>query len=610
MKYEEIQSMKSKAVSFVDVYRNYYNGNLKDEDILNNVTQSYWQSMYLSKQRMNNLGIVADTEIENDNRGIVETASVDSDGKSSIGTFKQPVKIRKRYYQNGNLIGKKDQTKLNVISVIKSNSNNKGYACPNCGNFSSIESYIDGCDYCGSKFEVGDFDEKVSAFNIEEDTNRKSKTAIKRVFASIGCVLAAMIFIVVAFIALLIINIYTGTEYSDKTGTQLSLVFLGAYKLIPVMFWIGVAFVVIFGFLGLKYLRYSFNRVEKNNALHELKGMVKKFSAEKFASELEYKLRNIHYAEKAEEINAFASFDTAQIANYYTDVIDCNLEKVTFLSSKRVQNQEYDIVFKVRANLALTRFVNGKIKEEAEKVILLITAKEEVLDNDIAAVRMHKCSGCGMNISLLNGGICEYCGNALDYKQYSFIISGYYSNIREENSKVANSVSYVDNQKIIFGNQKVRSITAKLRIKIALFLVAAFALSATIFYLNTKDYLYVLMHYDEYAEIITNSFDEIQKVHDVVDTVELTDEKIDSFTYEYKYKGNLEFAFKNYRKYMDEEGFELFINSPEKKLFYRHAEFGEEIGFDLYQCIVFERVKNEFKVTFEIYEHDDLFEDD
>lgn len=49
-------------------------------------------------------------------------------------------------------------------------------ACPNCGNMGEISSYINGCDYCNSRFQVEDLEEKISSYMITEDNKEKVKT--------------------------------------------------------------------------------------------------------------------------------------------------------------------------------------------------------------------------------------------------------------------------------------------------------------------------------------------------------------------------------------------------------------------------------------------------
>lgn len=58
--------------------------------------------------------------------------------------------------------------------------------CPNCGHEGKLTSYIDGCDACGAKFLVSDFETKVSGFSLEEDARQKSISNFMKAGAVVG----------------------------------------------------------------------------------------------------------------------------------------------------------------------------------------------------------------------------------------------------------------------------------------------------------------------------------------------------------------------------------------------------------------------------------------
>ena len=45
--------------------------------------------------------------------------------------------------------------------------------CPNCGNATTRENLIDGCDYCGTKFTVEDLEDRVNDFRIMVELSKK-----------------------------------------------------------------------------------------------------------------------------------------------------------------------------------------------------------------------------------------------------------------------------------------------------------------------------------------------------------------------------------------------------------------------------------------------------
>lgn len=64
--------------------------------------------------------------------------------------------------------------------------------CPNCGHEGRLSSYIDGCDACGAKFLVSDFETKVSGFSLEEDAKQKSIFNFIKAGVTVGIVAVAL----------------------------------------------------------------------------------------------------------------------------------------------------------------------------------------------------------------------------------------------------------------------------------------------------------------------------------------------------------------------------------------------------------------------------------
>lgn len=73
--------------------------------------------MYLSRQRLIKNDIRIDMDIASDNRNNIEQVDFSDDGKNQGGTFKEPIKIRKRYIRNGRKISEK-MKKISLTSVI------------------------------------------------------------------------------------------------------------------------------------------------------------------------------------------------------------------------------------------------------------------------------------------------------------------------------------------------------------------------------------------------------------------------------------------------------------------------------------------------------------
>ncbi len=591
------EKMWDKAYGFRQVYKEYYEGNLSDENITSKVTQPFWQSMYLSRKRLRDNGIHIDMDIENENKGNIEQVDFSDDGKSQVGTFKEPIKIRKRYVKNGHKIYEKTGKKIGLTSVITSHREGEEVNCPNCGHLASIDSYIDGCDYCGSKFQVEDFNEKVSSYSIEEDTDKKSKGLLKKIFFVLGGTMAIAAAAAILPIVILVVGLITGL--GDGTGSfGMGIVLMSGYYLVPAFILIIIIYGILVVILYNAYIKNSYRRIEQSQALKTINFRCPNFSAEKFASNLEYKLRNIHFAQNANEVNAFASFELSQVISHYNNVIECNIEKLKFLE---VTAKGDLILFKVKVKMKLTKLWGDKIKEETEQVILNISLKNIVNNYDESNIIMYKCENCGSTVSLLNGGVCEYCGTKMDYSKYSFIIDSYYSNCDEKE---------IINERVKFGNKKYKNPAKQVKLRVAMFIIAALLLAGGVLYINCRNYFYVVFHYDELMQVAMDYYEKVPRIEDVSDNVKLVNKNNDEFVekYTYSYDNNIEEAVNNYKEELKKQGYTLYINEKSNVVMAKLTDIGHYADMEVYHIIRIKGGNGELTITFEIGEFDEIYD--
>lgn len=55
-----------------------------------------------------------------------------------------------------------------LLDVIESVHSQNEYSCPCCGNMDVIESFFNGCKYCGSQFNFEDFQSKVNQVRFRD----------------------------------------------------------------------------------------------------------------------------------------------------------------------------------------------------------------------------------------------------------------------------------------------------------------------------------------------------------------------------------------------------------------------------------------------------------
>ncbi len=561
LKYKTKKEMLAKASSFLNVQNQYFNNQINDSEITEITTQPFWQSLHLSKKRLNEKGLVSETTTDKVSKPMTFVYDA-SNSHSEIGLFRQPIKEHKKIYSGGQLIYNKKDDKLISVSAIKAEGDEENACCPNCGNLGKISSYIDGCDYCCSKFTVTDFEEKISAFCLVENTPKKVLHIFKKLALVIGIMAAVFSFLSIASIIVAIILNMTGVSSALETASLV--IFMIATELSP-LFWkvfmyTGILFAVIL-ILAFIPLGRRINNAKIVNA------KIDNFSPEDFTQNLEFKLRNIHFASDAKEVNAYATFDLARVIANYKDVIECSLSKLTF---KKVQKQNNMYYIDADLICSLTKYHSDKIRIESEKIAITMSAPEDLQSQNLDSIHCYHCPNCASTISLLNGGVCDYCGTKLDYSKYSWMIEKY-----ESKGKVANPFS------------KIKWLL------LAIYTIVFIAISAIILSANA-DTLFQLAHYDECVEYCYDTFDTVSMMHEVVPGV-LLDISTDDSTlrtcfYSTANSGLTAMeAAKAYCQYLSNEGFHLkdktdssrtyykIISNPELRL---DGHFEMEIRFD------------------------------
>ena len=118
------------------------------------MTQNLWHSTYLEMQRLKRLGIEIEyKELQQirhhkNDQQVYSYFDYKHDGKNLLCRVKQKLHMKKYYVKAGKKL-RKDIKDMNASFYILWARTPEGmYICPNCGNESVIETFLDGCDYC------------------------------------------------------------------------------------------------------------------------------------------------------------------------------------------------------------------------------------------------------------------------------------------------------------------------------------------------------------------------------------------------------------------------------------------------------------------------------
>ena len=387
----------------------WYNSPQVTENGFMTTTQNLWYTHYLNKKRLKTLGLTAHYDYIKPteyNRGEYQRYpywDYSHDGKNLICKISDEMNYRKSFYHGNRCVWSDTRKKsAGEYYMIQSRSTNGNYICPSCGWEGTLECFVDGCDYCQTKFHIEDLKQKVSSvYNPGDWTQHRDGFTIHKNFVPMYIIL---VIIVLALLAV---------------GSSLG----GALMTLTPLLGIGVMVVFLSIFVG-KKSRESMagGPYRTNQTLEKIRNVDKYFSTETLIGNLSNKLLSICYADSAKEIGPFAVCDMTALLARYRGVIDCKLLECVLMDYRTDGNFQH---LQVKAGMMLTRYENGGVRQEKAFLNLSLVKSIRALTQSINDVNVYRCDSCGASLSLLNGGRCEYCGQGLDLKEYDWVIEGY-----------------------------------------------------------------------------------------------------------------------------------------------------------------------------------------
>ena len=95
------EEMKSKLDGFKKTYSDFMMGNIDDEELAKDTTQPFWQSMYLSKKRLESNDIEEDIKVTSETTIGIDNISTDLTDRCIVGIYREPVIEEKILRRNG-----------------------------------------------------------------------------------------------------------------------------------------------------------------------------------------------------------------------------------------------------------------------------------------------------------------------------------------------------------------------------------------------------------------------------------------------------------------------------------------------------------------------------
>lgn len=403
------------------------------ENAFQTTTQNLWYAHYLNKKRLQMLGVTArydyiqPTEYVRGENQRYPHWSYSHDGKNLICRISDAMRYRKSFYDGNRLIWSDEGNGLpGEYYIIQAKSISGSYICPNCGREDTLEHLLDGCDYCGTKFQIGDFDQKVSSvYNPGSRTQQRSGFTLLKNFWPLYIIL-----LLIAIGGPLLMGILSSAaEYFRDTPDIMADILeksgiLGHLELLLLPAGMALLLIVFLAVLLGKTTKESVKEgpARSRQTLTRLRNVDPHFSEEAFIGNLSNKLMSLCYAESMEEIRPFAECDMTPFLEQYQNVIDCKLLECVWMDYQVREGYQY---LAVQVRLGMTLYENGRMGKATVPMKLGLIRSMDALTQSINDVKVYHCVSCGRSLSLLNGGRCEYCGTRLDLKRYDWVIGRY-----------------------------------------------------------------------------------------------------------------------------------------------------------------------------------------
>lgn len=288
--------------------------------------------------------------------------------------------LDKEYYKDNKLLYSIKNFDPRIIYSFTTNTNKKEMICINCGMHGSIDSFINGCPYCKTAYNIDYVDKELA--------NKYHYDAI--INSSIYKKITLLIDIILSF---LIVFIYIYTTSRTFNIFDISKIIVGTILIAGILYYL---FYLIDGYIVLLPIKLYKKRKNKE---HQNFWNKSKFSKKTFYNNLNYELKKYYYTQS----NKIIDFD----------IID-------YLSFKKIETKD-NIDIEVELDIRLIKFENDKIIEERKKEKILLRKNNTVLkltenSNNI------KCPNCGSSIDITIGE-CSYCKSKINYFQEWYIIS-------------------------------------------------------------------------------------------------------------------------------------------------------------------------------------------
>ena len=415
-----IAEMEDNANAFLNLLNENEEDKLNSKRRLDLETQVYWESENLTLEKQKKMQVAVTLELEpytpkretsmmEDGRGMVH--EVVDNGDSYTGQVHRLVRVQRRIWKNGRQVKKYRDICDCRVHLLKSRVDAENrVACPNCGGLGTVESYVDGCDYCGARFAVNYFKSKVAGFSLVESLTERANGISKRMFVTY------IVGFLVLFFAMW--GMPFGLQAGYGTGFGAGFAVFGVMeKMFFTVF--KMFFIMFFTTLALKIFIFPQNQGKNANVVRE---RIPEFDETEFRQDLEYRLKALLMAGDGRCLGGISDCDLSEFIEAHGDVFDMSISGIKYLSASFHQATGDDCISLV-ATVKLYRLRGSFVSESYENITLHV-ARQRTAHVSPCVVRQYKCSSCGNAINIFDGGKCDYCGTELDKFSLGWVVQG------------------------------------------------------------------------------------------------------------------------------------------------------------------------------------------
>ena len=433
---EDKNDLMRRLSSFRRSYSDFLAKEYEEENssLQNDATQLMWHGTALQKKRLREHGLTLEMASERraytgGSAGIREKRYFD--GRYQVRDVYEEISALRTIKRDGRMIKRIRDREVAHYTLLSANpvGGNK-IICPNCGNTTTRENLLDGCDYCRTKFTVEDMKNRVDSFGLRRDfrTSESKKEAVREVmfpWTTLIVMLPLLYFgLIGAFVYTPGMNIFVKLITGILAASLLGLLGWCLKSIFLVL--VTPLLLLITALSGrldrnLIYRRKKEEEQEKAIA-EEVRKSDPLFSIQSFFGGVQNKLSAIHYADSPAEINAFSETDLSAFLAKYQDLIDVDCQKMTMDSYRADSSLQRAAV---SASIRMLVHSGNRIRVREERLRMTMVKDAACRTQAVCGPSVLRCKGCGASLSLMEGKTCRYCGKELDLKQYDWVIETY-----------------------------------------------------------------------------------------------------------------------------------------------------------------------------------------